>query len=279
MGDSAQSVSSDMAIELVPGSLYRLGGVAAIEDDISWIPKGATGFLPLNCFLLVDGDQSLLVDTGVPLNAREIAAQLRRILPGDPPLHVFFTRFEQDTLGNMPMLSTEFTIGKISGGGISNPFDYFDDLSSQEQLKADYQIELTRVMPGDSVRISDTRKLDLVVTTIRLLTTFWAYDAATKTLFTSDSFGHAYLDNPDEPAVLTSDNDSTTFEQVRDHALTKFDWLKGAETDVLNDDLTKIFDSYDVEIIAPDCGRVLQGRDVVERHVAMFKKVLTDIRN
>jgi flavorubredoxin len=276
---AAQDTIGDLSVELFPGKLYRLGGVAPIHDDISWIPKGVTGYVPLNCYLLLEDEGAALVETGVALNGEVIAQQLNRLLRPGQDFQLFVTRFEPDTLSNMPLLMSQFGMRKISGGGVTNPFDFFDDLSSQEQLRADYRAELSRLRPGDVVTVSPSRHLDLVVTTLRLLTTFWAYDAQTKTLFTSDTFGHAELTGASQPAVLTAETDVTTFEQVRDHLLTKFDWLKGAETKSLLDDLDRIFDTYEVDMIAPDSGCVIKGRNVVARHVSMVKQVLSEIKN
>lgn len=273
------AIAIDEAVELVPNKLYRLGGVCPIDDDISWIPKGVEGYEPLSAFLLLEEDGALLVDTGVPLNKDAVAAQLDSIIGREREIQVFLTRFEPDCLANMPMLTDLFNIKKVAGGGVSNPFDFFDDLSTQEQLRADYNVTMTRLLPTDIIHVSPTRELSLVVTSIRLLNTFWGYDAATKTLFTSDSFGHVPVSDPSQVPVVTSENDTATFEQVRDHHLTKFDWLMGAETAPLIADLDKIFATHDVEIIAPNHGCVLQGADVVKRHVAMVRRMLTEIEN
>jgi flavorubredoxin len=266
-------------VELVPNKLYGLGGLAPIESGFSWLPKGVTGYEPVNAFLLLEDDGALLVDTGVPAHKEIVKAQLEELIGSERELQVFLTRFEPDCLANLPTLTANFNFHTINGGGVLNPFDFFDDISSAEQVKSDYSLELNRKKPGDVVAVNGTRQLELVVTTIRLLTTFWAYDATTKTLFTSDSFGHVQIQDPSRPAVLDAADDTTTIDQVRAHLLTKFDWLLGAETEPLIADLQKIFSTYDVEILAPTHGAAIRGKETVARHVEMFIQVLSEIKN
>ena len=274
-----QTTTTHKPVELVSNKLYGLGGLAPIDDGFSWIPKNVTGYEPVNAFLLLEDDAALLVDTGVPLHKEIVKNQLDEFIGSERELQVFLTRFEPDCLANLPTLTANFNFHTINGGGVLNPFDFFDDISSAEQVKSDYSLELIRKKPGDIVQMNADRKLELVVTPIRLLTTFWAYDATTKAMFTSDSFGHVQIQDPSQPAVLDAENDTTTFEQVRDHLLTKFDWLLGAETEPLIADVEKIFATYDVEILAPTHGAAIRGKETVARHVEMFLRVLSEIKN
>ena len=277
MGEPTRVAVEGHDVELVPERLYRLGGLISLRGTISWVPKAAVGHLPVNCYLLRENASWLLVDTGVPAHAAQIGEQLHRLVPSEEELQLYVTRIEPDVVSNLRMLTNHFGVEKVYGGGVMNPFDYFDDLSAEAHIQADSGLRLIRMSPDSSVELAATRPLKLVPTALRLLYTFWAYDSETKTMFTSDSFGHAYLNDPSEQPVVTSANDTSTLDQVRAHLLTKFDWLQGADTDVIHDDVARIFETYDVEIIAPSSGMVLQGKDVVDRHVGMVKQVLLDL--
>lgn len=277
MGEPAQVAVGGHDVELVPEKLYRLGGLTPLRGTISWVPKAAAGYLPVNSYLLREDASALLIDTGVPAHAAEISEQLQRLVPAGGDLQLYVTRIEPDVVSNLRMLTNRFGVEKVYGGGVMNPFDYFDDLSAEAHIQADSGLRLIRMAPDSAVELSPTRPIHLVPTALRLLYTFWAYDSETKTMFTSDSFGHAYLDDPSEPPVVTAANDTVTPDEVRAHLLTKFDWLQGADTDVIHDDIAHIFDTYDVEIIAPSSGMVLRGKDVVDRHVGMVKQVLLDL--
>ena len=50
--------------------------------------------------------------------------------------------------------------------------------------------------------------------------------------------------------------------------------LEGAPTDSIRRGIADVFDSCDVETIAPGYGCILRGRNVVKRHVRMLDEVL-----
>jgi flavorubredoxin len=271
----------DAPVELVPEKLYRLGGTVPMDGRLSWVPASWQGedsplHESLNSYLLIEGDRAMLVDSGVTVHRDAIVAQIAGLL-GDRNLEVFLTRFEPDCLVNLPHLVKRFGVTEVHGGGVSNPFDFFDDLSTSEQLRADAGVQLHRRLPGDAVKVGEGRELNLVATTIRLLTTFWAYDTGTKTLFSSDAFGHVAVQGAAGLPYVDGSNDPTTFENVRDHLFTKFDWLLGAETAPLRQDLAKVFSTYDVHRIAPTHGGMIVGKDTVAKHIAWVDKALSEV--
>jgi hypothetical protein len=78
------------------------------------------------------------------------------------------------------------------------------------------------------------------------------------------------------PWVVTdADNDPTSLADVRSFMLnTRYWWLEGAPTDAIRRGIDKVFDSYDIETIAPGYGCILRGRNVVERHYRMLDEFL-----
>ncbi len=80
---------------------------------------------------------------------------------------------------------------------------------------------------------------------IRLIATRWIYDAATKTLFTSDMFTHTWRDQPDGPWIIQDgDDDPTDFDHVRSFLLnTRYWWLEGVDTAKLRKGIDKILAS------------------------------------
>ena len=69
----------------------------------------------------------------------------------------------------------------------------------------------------------------------------------------------------DDPA-----DDTTTYEQMREHTLLRYHWVPMATTDVLVTWLRTVFDTYDVDIIAATSGRILKGKPIVERHFGLI---------
>jgi len=120
------------------------------------------------------------------------------------------------------------------------------------------------------------RAIDVMQAPIRLIATRWLYDRATRTLFSSDLFTHVWRDAETGPWIVTeADNDPTSLSDVRSFMLnTRYWWLEGAPTDAIRRGIDKVFDSYDVETIAPGYGAILRGRNVVERHYRMLDEFL-----
>ena len=122
---------------------------------------------------------------------------------------------------------------------------------------------------------SGKRVLDVFEAPIRLISTRWIYDRATKTLFTSDMFTHIWRDTPEGPWVVDEDNDISSFDHVRSFLLnTRYWWLEGVETGPLREAVAKVVDTYDIETLAPGYGAIIRGRDLVEKQFKIFDEVL-----
>ena len=60
--------------EIVPNTLFALGGWLRMEDrPVSWIPPTARGFLPVQGYVLREGDDWLMVDTGLAVHWPSVA--------------------------------------------------------------------------------------------------------------------------------------------------------------------------------------------------------------
>jgi hypothetical protein len=74
---------------------------------------------------------------------------------------------------------------------------------------------------------------------------------------------------------VTADDDTTPIEAVRDHMLgTRYWWLADADTAGIARELAATFARHEVERIAPGYGCILEGRDVVARHLEMVQTVV-----
>lgn len=255
------------AIEIIQGKLYALGGVAETSGSLTWVPEHETAPEPINAFLLTEPDEALMVDTGVAAHGPELVQQTQARIGPSTPLTVMFTRFEGDTLTNLGATMRHFALKAVVGGGVSNPFDFFDDLSPQEQIKEEHAFDLTRMRAGEAVTIGGDRRIEILSTSLRNLTTSWLYDEGTKTLFTSDAFGYEPLPTNDRADLVIRDvPEQLDLERLHPRLFTKFDWMLLADPAVLIADLERVFTQFDVEVIAPTHGRVLVGKDVVRAY-------------
>src|SRR5205085_6908201 len=101
------------------------------------------------------------------------------------------------------------------------------------------------------------------------------YDEATRTLFSSDMFTHVWRAGADGHWIVTDHDDTTCARELRSFLLnTRYWWLEGAPTDSIRRGIAEVFDSCDVETIAPGYGCILRGRKVVARHYRMLDEFL-----
>jgi flavorubredoxin len=272
-------------VELVPDRLYRLGAMMPLDGRISWVPRDLRGYQPANCYLVLDGLDATLIDTGPKLYEDEIVPQLREVLPAGAHLTVFVTRLEPEGLGNIGPIQAAVGIDHIITGGIPNMFDAWNDIPGFVQMwssRGDWLGDRTfmeRVATGEPIPMGSAGRLLVVAAPLRILATFWIYDRVTRTLFTTDVFGHTSVRRPTDPVVRTSpDEDDTTYESARAHVLAKFPWVAYADTEQIDRRATAIFAGHPVETIAPMHGCVLRGEALVAKHRDLLHRVLTEDR-
>ncbi len=245
-------------VELVEGRLYRLGGTAPRDGSISWAPADGSAE-PINCYLLLEGDRAMLVDTGVAAHEEEIMRQLEKVMPLDCRLSIFLTRAELDCLGNLAAIAREFPVDNVLTGGVVNPFDAFDHATAL----VPEPVQFTRGADMTRIEIGPERELVVLQPKLRLLATFWVYDEETRTMFTSDAFGHRSLVG-DGPPVVSDLDVSAVDTTIR----AKFDWLtECARVNEVADTTADAFRRYPTATIAPGHGCVLAGEECVGAHV------------
>jgi flavorubredoxin len=245
---------------LVEGTLHVLGGTVSHEGRISWVPPTAEGSAALNAFVIADGSRGLVIDTSMPVFGDALVEQLKAI--GIENLSILLTRpVEFDSMGNAEVLIRNFAVDRVYSELMFPPRDWVA-FRDDEPLP---EFEALVYRKGSELEVIPGHKLSLIDARLKLLACVWVYDAGTGTLFTSDSFSHVLAPEPGVQ-VVTAENDTTTFDGVMAHFMTKFDWLQGAHTSPLRRFLDEVFTTFDVQAIAPCIGCVIKGRDLVERH-------------
>ena len=258
--------------EIVPG-LLRIGGVLDLDGRLSWAPAVPGRQQPLNCYVRLDGDDATIIETGVSSLRPTIMEQLKAVVPEEQPILVFITRTELECSGNLSAITQDLNVKKVVFGGGGNPFDAYDEITRGS--KAETVARQALPPAGDMVApLAGSASLFLVPARLRILTTYWLYDKSTKTLFSSDIFGHTSI-APGGPLVIDRlEDDSTTTESAREHILAKFFWLPEARTELLSTWLEKVFNEIEVENLAPTHGVVLRGKALVEKHYNIVQEVL-----
>jgi hypothetical protein len=267
--------SSDV-LELVPGALYRLGGLVKLDGRISWAPREARGYQPINCYLVVEPGMATLIDTGPAFHEAQVTEQLRRALPPQARLSVFLTRAEYEGIGNLGAVHAAVGVDDLFSGGVPNIFDGYAEVPGFAEMW-NRRTYISRIPPTASPAIGDSRRLHMLAAPLRVLATYWAYDNLTRTLFTSDVFGHTDCATASgSPVIERVSDDSSNYESVRAHVLAKFPWLAFGRVQTIRDALSAVFEKYEVEIIAPMHGSVLKGGEVVTRHYEFLQRLLAE---
>lgn len=264
----ATAVDRSGAVEVVPGRLLRLGSVVELDGNISWSPPAVRGYQPVNSYLLIGDEDATLIDTGVAAHRGRLLEQLDLVLPKDKQLNVFLTRSEFDCIGNIAAIAEVHPIARLLSGGNANPFDGFDQVTG---VSASWESRVKLSRGG----MSEDVDLEIIVPEVRLIATFWAYDARSKALFTSDLFGHTIMSEPNGDVVIDRlEADRSTADSVRLHNSERYHWFRHARSPRPAADLRRIFGTHDIQVIAPTHGCVLKGGAVVRRHLDLLLGLL-----
>jgi flavorubredoxin len=269
-------MTNSSCITLVPNRLFALGDSIPNDGRISWLDGEAGGWEALNAYVLVEDSQAYIIDTQFPLleaTVRDQAIALRDRF-GITDVTVLITRVvEFDCTGNAEILTRVLPVRRMYAHYGAEEWIYFRGTApSRERI----EYEPLLLQKNETLAWLAGRPLTTIGAPLRLLACAWVYDHATKTLFTSDGFSHARPSTP-EQRVLTAEEDTTDEEEVRDHLLRKFDYLEGADTRPVRAALDAVFSNFQVDRVAPTHGLVLEGAEVVARHVGLVDRVLGDL--
>jgi flavorubredoxin len=262
---------------LADGQLYALQNPFALDGRVSSYPGSARGWSVANSYLLAEPDAAMLIDTGFGKDEPAIRAQIESLIPPDLPLSLFPLRLNEFmSINNVETFAGHFNVKTCYTSNIDAAlwFDFGTEAEGRDILSS---MKVTAVTRSDVIKLGKHgRAIDVMQAPIRLIATRWLYDRATRTLFSSDLFTHVWRDALTGPWVVTeADNDPTTAGDIRSFMLnTRYWWLEGAPTDSIRRGIDKVFDTYDIETIAPGYGCILSGRDVVERHYRMLDEFL-----
>lgn len=270
------SVSS--ITELAAGKVYALHNTFELNGRISAYPESARGFSPANCYLLIDDDAAMLLDTGYTAHEGAIMEQLDSLIDREMPLSIFPLRINEFmSVCNTMAIAKRFNVVEC----FSNVPDIeewveFETLRGEERNPI---LKTTMLARGDNCQLSmgPNRKIEVLTAPIRLISTRWIYDEASKILFSSDMFSHIWSDREDRPWQLGDNEDDpvTDFPFIRSYLLnTRYWWIEGANTETVRQGVDTVFKKFDIQTIAPGYGTILRGRRHVERQFGVLDEVL-----
>ena len=129
----------------------------------------------------------------------------------------------------------------------------------------EYFIQLGRQAAGYSQVVESADALEVLTPALRILATYWVYLPRLKTLFTSDIFGHTSL--PEEGASWITEGEEdldVSVKDVREHLICRYFWLPQANTTALRANVQSVFESHEIEVIAPITSRLIVNRTALK---------------
>jgi hypothetical protein len=255
------------AIEIVPGALYAVGGGVPPEISVSWIPAGLHGWMPVQCFVFRSGTDAVVMDCGLAAHTAEIEVGLVDVLSGAATPKLLVSRWEPDSMVNLPWLINRFGIREVLSYGGVDPLDFFDRFeiaaAQSQEAAAAGPARLLPVAPGDVIEVG-TLRIEVLTASLRLLLTNWYYEHTTRSLFNADSFGFLANAAGPYPFITTPSAGQLSPEALRRSLRTKFDWLAGAYSETLIADLQALHTNFAIDRICPTFGGIIEGRETID---------------
>jgi len=265
-------------LELCAGKVFALQNTFELNGRISAYPESARGYSVSNCYLLKEGDCAMLLDTGYAAHEPEILDQLGLLIEPDTPLSLFPLRINEFmSVSNAMAIAKRFNVVEC----FSNVPD-IEDWIEFETLRGEDRnpiLKTTLIGRGEHSRVDlgPSRIVDVLNAPIRLISTRWIYDEASKTLFSSDMFSHIWSDREDGPWLLggNEEDNVTDFPFVRSFLLnTRYWWIEGANMSPIRKAVAEVYERFDIETIAPGYGTILSGREHVDQQFEVLDDVL-----
>jgi hypothetical protein len=256
---------------VTPG-LHAVGGAISADEQQSWVPPETGRWLPMHLFALRDGARAVIVDGGVRAFRDAIETGLADVLAGAEQTDIVLTRYNFDTLINIPWLCRRFDVRHLhvylpsnfvlGTTRVMSFMDAFEDANIELHVRSITPVEPTSILPGEDFTAAG-RRMRCLRGPLRLLQSEWVYDYATRTLFCGDAFGCGTTSRPDGDVVTRAGHGEDVLTRLPDALLYRFGFLAGAETAGLRSDLAGIFDALPVERLCPGFGTVIEGSDLV----------------
>ncbi len=266
--------------ELAKDKIYALHNTFELDGHVSAYPQSARGYAASNCYLLKEDDGAILLDTGYAAHEASILDQLGTLLTPEAPLSIFPLRLNEFmSVCNVMAIARNFNV--VECFSPVPDIECWIEFETVDREAADHpNIKTTLLERGDYSRISVGKHhpIDALNAPIRLISTRWIYDPESKTLFSSDMFTHVWHDFEEGPWVLDGLDNITDEGFVRSFLLnTRYWWIEGATIDTARRNVAKVFETYDIETLAPGYGTILRGRDQVERQFTVLDNVLREL--
>lgn len=264
---AAQDMSPVMPVEVVPSMLYALGASVPASTPLPWISPAARGWIPFQCYALRSAGNLILIDGGLAVHRQQIAAGLSALLEPATSLTMMITRRDVDSIINIPWLLRTFRFDLIRFANADfTPLDFFaafDQANAEAQVYAITPPAKVEWMPVGTVTAVGELRLEYFRTSMRVLATNWLYEATSRTLFTSDSFGFLTRGQAGGQLAVQPGQPELAVADIIDFLNAKFDWLVGSDTSAMIAELTTLIQERPIDRVCPAYGCIIEGKEAV----------------
>jgi len=262
---------------IIPGTLYGAAGwLRGGAQPITWLPPDLNGWLPVTAYALTDGAEWMAMDTGLPVHWPVLRPALEATLGATTRRRMVNTRREQDCMANLHAMTQAFGITEVPYVGVLNPLELMDWVEAAEahaRIEAMAPVRAMRIEVGQMLEVGSLR-LEPLRVQLRLLATNWFYEHATRSLFTSESFGFLTRDDPGQPLLRDPGEAPFYVPAIAGMLSAKFDWLIGIDPSPILADLDTIFAARKVDRICPCHGCVIEGPVAVAEAVVATQSAI-----
>lgn len=256
--------------ELVPGTLYAVGGLVDTSVKVSWIGRHMTGFMPVSCYLLKNEGHALLVDCGLPVHYPSVAKDLAALVADCHRVDMIMTRREPDNIINLPGLIGALGIRSIYCAGIIDPLDFFD-LFEETNTNAHFLADTSRmpkwVVPGATIKVGSL-EVSVSRSELRVLSVFYFHEATTGTLFGADSWSMLTQEHAATIEVVREIDERMRAPSIEKSLEGRFEWLLGARLTTVKDCIASLERFQPIERICGTYGCIIEGRETVRTVLA-----------
>jgi diguanylate cyclase (GGDEF)-like protein len=160
--------------------------IESLGNNIYFLSKKEVGSLPCNAYLIVDGEQGILIEPGNLLDYNSIQNDILEIINPAKIKHIIITHPDPDLTSSLPLFERDY-----------GPFTIITEWRTKEilkyyGLKSDYYLIKEN---NNTFMLSQNRKLYFIPAPfLHFAGSFAIYDSQSKFLFTSDMFSGYSID-------------------------------------------------------------------------------------
>lgn len=227
------------------------GKIIELKKDVYWIGGGSQqGSLHCNPYLIIDGEEGILIDPGSVLDFEEVYDNLISIIPLEKINYCILHHQDPDFCSSVPLFEKAGANFKIVTHWRAKELIQFYGVKSDYYLINENNYSLS---------LKSGRMLEFIPTPyLHFPGAFVTYDRVNKMLFSSDIFG-ALSGNW---TLFADDDYIEKMKTFHEHYMPSNDILRS---------VMEIFLKMDIEIIAPQHGSIINNK--IKEHI----KVLRDL--